>query len=66
MSNPLIQIGDEAREMTDAEVAQHAEDVANAQAAAVAADDVARARASALAKLSALGLSDDEIAALLS
>ena len=66
MPRPTIQIGDEVREMTDAEYAQWQQDAADAQAAAAAADDLARARASALAKLSALGLSHDEIAALLS
>jgi hypothetical protein len=31
MSNPLIQIDDEVREMTDEEFAQYEEDMANAQ-----------------------------------
>jgi hypothetical protein len=66
MTRPNVQIGNEIRPMTDDEYAQWQQDAADAQAVAAAADDVARARASALAKLAALGLSDDEIAALLS
>jgi hypothetical protein len=62
MSNPNIQIGDEVRPMTDAEYKAHKADIA-AQTAALEA--VATAKASALAKLAALGLTDDEIAALL-
>jgi hypothetical protein len=64
MTKPLIQIGNEVREMTDAEFAQwqidadaHAKNVAQVTAKA-------DARASALAKLSALGLTEAEIAAL--
>jgi hypothetical protein len=64
MTRPNVQIGDEVRPMTDDEYAQWQQDAADAQAAAAAADNRARARASALAKLSALGLSDDEINAL--
>jgi hypothetical protein len=70
MSTYRINDNGTERDMTAAEVAAHEQTVAEAraeaQAAAAAADDVARARASALAKLAALGLSDDEIAALLS
>lgn len=61
MSNPNIQIGDEVRPMTDAEYKAHKADIA-AQTAALEA--VATAKASALAKLAALGLTSDEIAAL--
>lgn len=64
MTKPLIQIGDEIREMTDAE---HDQWQADAEAQAQNAADVAakaEARASALAKLSALGLTEAEIAAL--
>jgi hypothetical protein len=64
MTRPNIQIGDEVRDMTDDEYAQWQKDVSDAQAATAAADDLARVRASALAKLTALGLSDDEIKAL--
>jgi len=64
MSKPIIQIGTEVREMTDAEYAQWQAD-AEAQAAMIeAAADAAAARASALAKLAALGFNDSEIAAL--
>ena len=65
MTRPLIQIGDEVREMTDAEYAQWQVDAADAAAAEQAAADAAAARASALAKLAGLGLTPDEIAALL-
>ena len=64
MTRPLIQIGDETREMTETEYALHQADVqaeAEATAAALAHD---AARQSALAKLAALGLTDAEIAAL--
>jgi hypothetical protein len=64
MSKPLIQIGDEVREMTDAEYAQWEIDNAAHAAQAAAVEAQAVARASALAKLSALGLTDDEISAL--
>jgi hypothetical protein len=64
MTRPNVQIGDEVRPMTDDEYAQWQKDAADAQAAAAAADDLARARASAILKLAALGLSDDEINAL--
>ena len=64
MTRPLIQIGDEVREMTDAEYAQWQVDAADAAAAEQAAADAAAARASAIAKLAGLGLTADEIAAL--
>lgn len=64
MANPLIQIGDEVREMTAAELAQHELDVAERAAIVQAALDKQTARAAALAKLEALGLTADEIAAL--
>jgi len=53
------------REMTDDELAQHAADAAEADR--IAAEDAARAAAkeSARTKLAALGLSDDEVMALL-
>lgn len=65
MKKPLIQIGDEIREMTDAEFAQHQADIAAQQAAEQALAAKAVARASALAKLNALGLTEAEVAALL-
>jgi hypothetical protein len=61
-----IQIDDLVRDATPDEAAALDAQRAAAAAQAAAADDMARARASALAKLSALGLSEDEIAALLS
>lgn len=61
MSNPNIQIGDEVRPMTDAEYKAHKADIA-AQTAAL--DAVAAAKTSARVKLKTLGLTDEEIAAL--
>jgi len=65
MSKPTTQIGDEVREMTDAEYAQWQTDAANAatQAAVIEAKTVARS--SALEKLKALGLTDAEVSAIL-
>ena len=62
MSKPQIQIGDEQREMTDAEYAQWQADKAQAEAAAEAAAAKALQRQAVLAKL---GLSADEAQALL-
>lgn len=64
MSKPLIQIGTEVREMTDAEYSQRQKDIEEHAANVEAAADVAKARASALAKLEALGLTPAEVAAL--
>jgi hypothetical protein len=64
MSKPLTQIGDEVREMTDAEYAQWQTDNKAHAAQAAAVEAQAAARASALTKLAGLGLTDDEIAAL--
>jgi hypothetical protein len=65
MTKPLIQIGDEVREMTDAEHDQWQTDAkAQAQYAAQVTAK-ADARASALAKLSTLGLTEAEIAAII-
>jgi hypothetical protein len=64
MSKPIIQIGTEQREMTDAEFAQWQADNEAHAAREAAAKAQAEARVSALAKLSELGLDDDEIAAL--
>jgi hypothetical protein len=64
MSKPSIYIGDEVREMTDAEYAQWQTDNAAQAAQAAAIEAQAAARASALAKLADLGLTNDEISAL--
>jgi hypothetical protein len=53
------------RPMTDAEVAQRELDEQNAAIYLAAVEAQAAARASALAKLKVLGLTDDEIAALI-
>jgi DNA-binding NarL/FixJ family response regulator len=64
MTKPFIQIDDEVREMTDEEFATYeAEQLANATMKAEAEAKVA-ARESALAKLAALGLTQEEIATL--
>ena len=65
MTKPLTQIGNEVREMTDAEYAQWQADAADAAAQQQAEAAAATARASALAKLAGLGLTPDEIAALI-
>lgn len=65
MSKPIIQIGTDVREMTDAEYAQWQAD-AEAHAAQAAADAAQQqARKSALFKLATLGLTEAEIAALI-
>lgn len=64
MSKPLIQIGDEVREMTDAEFVQWQKDAEQHAANVEAAANAAQARETALAKLEALGLTPIEIAAL--
>jgi len=65
---PNIQIGDDVREMNDAEHAQHLLDQTEATARQEAADTAtaatAAAKKSAYKKLAALGLTADEIAAL--
>ena len=65
MAKPTIQIGNEVREMTAAEYSQWQVDNEAHAAAAAAADAKAAALVSARAKLTALGLTDNEIAALL-
>lgn len=66
MTKPLIQIGTDVREMTDAEYAQWQAD-AEAQAAQAAANAAKQAaRNSALSKLADLGLTEAEISALVS
>jgi len=64
MTKPLIQIGDEVREMTDAEHDQWQADAKTQAQYAAQVTAKADARASALTKLSALGLTEAEIAAL--
>lgn len=69
MNKPLTQIGDEVREMTDDEYANYLATSAELQAqseaehAAQAAQEAAKQ--SARAKLAALGLTDEEVAALI-
>lgn len=64
MSKPVIQIGTEVREMTDAEYAQWQAD-AKAQAAQAGVNAAKQAaRESALSKLADLGLTEVEIKAL--
>lgn len=65
MTKPLTQIGNEVREMTDAEYAQWQADAAVAAAQQQAAADAAAARASAIAKLAALGLTEAEVNAII-
>ena len=65
MSRPFIQIGDDVREMTPDEHEKWKSAGADAAALAAAADAKAGALVSARAKLAALGLTADEIAALL-
>jgi hypothetical protein len=64
MSNPLIQIGDEVREMNEAEFAQYEKDLATAEAQKQLEAEKAAAKAAALAKLEALGLNEADLTAL--
>jgi primosomal protein N'' len=65
-SKPTIQIGDEVREMTDAEYEQWLADVAQAEADQIARNKAAKEQAKAKqAVLEKLGLTADEVAALL-
>lgn len=65
MSKPTVNDNGIEREMTNAEFAQWQADAAEATANSQAEVDKVAARASALAKLKVLGLTDDEIAALI-
>jgi len=65
MSRPIVQIGTETREMTEAEFSQWQLDVQEAEATRATKAARIADRESALAKLAALGLTDAEIAALL-
>lgn len=64
MTKPLTQIGDEVREMTDSEHAAYLACFVEVAENETAAQQAAAARASAIAKLAGLGLTDDEISAL--
>ena len=64
MTNPITFDGTTSRPMTDAEYAQWQTDNAAQAAQAATVKAKAAARSSALAKLAGLGLTDDEIAAL--
>ncbi len=64
MTKPNIFDGTEHRAMTKAEHEQWLEDCAGFEAAAATANKIAAARASALAKLAKLGLTADEMTAL--
>ena len=65
MAKPNIQIGDEVREMTDAEYAQYQLDQQEAQDQQEALEAKLAAKESAKAKLAALGLTEDEVNALI-
>ena len=64
MTRPLINDGGTERPMTQAEHDEWLELVADVEARAAAIETAAAAKVSARAKLKALGLTDDEIAAL--
>jgi len=64
MTKPNIQIDDLVREMTDEEYDAHLADQTTQKALQVELDAKLAARQSALSKLAALGLTDEEIAAL--
>jgi hypothetical protein len=63
MSDYTIQIGTEVRDMTEEEIAQRDKDIAEGKARTKAAADLAKLKTATLAKL---GLTADEVAALLS
>lgn len=65
MSKPTVNDNGIERKMSDTEFSQWQADAAEATANAQAAADAAAARVSALVKLKVLGLTDDEIAALI-
>jgi len=64
MSNPLIQIGDEVREMNEAEFAQYEKDLITAETEKQLEATKAAKKATAEAKLAALGLTADDLKAL--
>jgi hypothetical protein len=63
MSEYVIQIGNEVRDMTDEEIAQRDKDIAEAEELLQQQTDKAKLKADTLTKL---GLTADEVAALLS
>jgi hypothetical protein len=63
MTKPMTQIGDEVREMTDEEYAQYQKDAKEAKSNAKADAERVALKEATLAKL---GLTADEVAALLS
>ena len=65
MPRPTIQIGNEVREMTEAEYAQWQLDQQEAQAQQEAIEAKLAAKESAKTKLAALGLTEDEINAII-
>jgi hypothetical protein len=65
MPRPNIQIGNEVREMTEAEYAQWQLDQQEAQAQQEALEAKLAAKESAKAKLAALGLTEDEVNAII-
>ena len=64
MTKPLIQIDDLVREMTDEEFQSYLVQQEQAELEILAKQAKIDARVSALAKLAALGLTEEEIAAL--
>jgi hypothetical protein len=64
MTKPNIQIDDLVREMTDEEYEVYLADQASQEALQAEQDAKIATRASALAKLAALGLTEEEIGAL--
>jgi hypothetical protein len=63
MSEYQIQIGNEVRDMTEEEIVQRDKDLADSKKLAKAQADRAKLKTATLAKL---GLTEDEVAALLS
>jgi hypothetical protein len=62
MTKPLVQIGDEVREMTDVEYEQHIKDVEKSRLELEASEEKAEAK---VALLKRLGITADEAALLL-
>lgn len=65
MLKPIIQTGNEKREMTDSEYAQYQIDQQESQAQQEAFEAKLIAKESAKAKLAALGLTEDEVNAII-
>jgi hypothetical protein len=64
-TNPTINSGGVERPMTDQELAAYEQTVAQAERQNVAQEAAVAAKASAVAKLAALGLTEDEVNALI-